>query len=69
LNYIAIKINVSKDRVLQLEEPVIRAALQKLPAEKLIFFRCDNERALSVGMELGVTQFQGWLIDDLINKK
>jgi len=64
-----IKINVSKDRVLQLEEPVIRAALQKLPAEKLIFFRCDNERALSVGMELGVTQFQGWLIDDLINKK
>lgn len=64
-----IKINVSKDRADQLNDPVIRQALMRLPPEKLIFFRCDNERALAVGIELGVTQFQGWLIDDAAQNK
>ncbi len=64
-----IKINVSKDRALQLANPAIRIGLERLPADKLIFFRCDNEKALSIGKELGVTAFQGWLIDDLAGKK
>jgi EAL domain-containing protein (putative c-di-GMP-specific phosphodiesterase class I) len=59
-----IKINVSKDRAAMLQDPIIRGELAKLPAEKLIFYRCDNERALAIGLELGVTLFQGWLIDD-----
>jgi hypothetical protein len=65
----AIKINVSKDRALQLTNPSIHAGMKKLPAEKLVFFRCDNERALAFGQELGVSLFQGWLIDDLAGKK
>ena len=65
----AIKINVSKDRAFQLLNPPILMGLKHLPAEKLVFFRCDNERALAVGRELGVTRFQGWLIDDLAQKK
>ncbi|MDR3449928.1 MAG: hypothetical protein P4M15_09350 [Alphaproteobacteria bacterium] len=65
----SIKINVSKDRVLQLADPVIRRQLEKLPVEKLIFFRCDNERALAIGREMKVGLFQGWLIDDLAGKK
>jgi EAL domain-containing protein (putative c-di-GMP-specific phosphodiesterase class I) len=64
----AFKINVSKERAAQLNDPDVKAALKRLAPEKLIFFRCDNERALTAGRELGVTTFQGWLIDDQIKK-
>jgi len=60
-----VKINVSKDRAGQLADPAIRQGLALIPREKLIFFRCDNEKALEVGLEMGVTKFQGWLIDDV----
>lgn len=59
-----IKINVSKDRAAQLEDPTIRLELARIPPERLVFFRCDNERALAAGLEMGVSLFQGWLIDD-----
>ncbi|MDE2029485.1 MAG: EAL domain-containing protein [Alphaproteobacteria bacterium] len=64
-----IKINVSRDRALQLEDRAIRQGLEKLPPEKLVFFRCDNERALTTGIDLGVKYFQGWLIDDKASRK
>ncbi len=63
-----IKINVSKDRAEQLNDPAICRGLAQIPKEKLIFFRCDNERALTAGLELGVTKFQGWLIDDAVQQ-
>ena len=63
------KINVSKERAEQLENPATLLALERMPAEKLTFFRCDNERALKVGLDIGISLFQGWLIDDLMNKK
>lgn len=69
LNVDTIKINVSKERVFELDSPAVRAAVARLPVEKIVFFRTDNERALAVGHELGVTHFQGWLIDDLAGKK
>jgi EAL domain-containing protein (putative c-di-GMP-specific phosphodiesterase class I) len=68
-NVESIKINVSKDRAMQLTDPAIRTGLERLPSDQLIFFRCDNERALSVGLEMGVKMFQGWLIDDIVSKK
>lgn len=64
-----IKINVSKDRALQLARPEVRLGLERLPADKMVFYRCDNQTALTVGQELGVTVFQGWLIDDLAGGK
>ncbi len=64
-----IKINVSKDRAAQLDNPAVRKGLARIPAQKLIFFRCDNERALAAGIEMGVSQFQGWLIDDVARTK
>ncbi|MFA4993788.1 MAG: hypothetical protein WC521_00570 [Bdellovibrionales bacterium] len=65
----SIKINVSKDRILQLTDPSIYKKIKELPVEKLIFFHCDNDRALALGREMGVAHFQGWLIDDLVAKK
>lgn len=62
-----IKINVSKDRAAQLDDPTVRQAIAKISKERLIFFRCDNEKALAMGLEMGVSKFQGWLIDDAIN--
>jgi hypothetical protein len=63
-----IKINVSKDRADMLKDPKIRACLDPLPKDKIIFYRCDNDRALAYGLEIGVSKFQGWLIDDAIQQ-
>lgn len=60
-----IKLNVAKDRYRLLDTPEARKALAQIPREKIIFFHCDNEPALKVGLELGITKFQGWLIDKL----
>ncbi|MFA5041786.1 MAG: hypothetical protein WC464_09170 [Bdellovibrionales bacterium] len=65
----AIKIKVSKDHIPQLFNSTIRKAVERLPIEKIIFTHCDNERALALGREMGVTTYQGWLIDDLAQKQ
>lgn len=59
-----IKINVCKDNAASLKFQAIRENFVKLPKEKLIFFHCDSEQALTAGIDLGVTKFQGWLVDD-----
>lgn len=59
-----VKLNVSQDRAGLLSEPDILKRLELIPPEKLIFFRCDNPGSLEAGVRLGVTLFQGWLIDD-----
>ena len=63
-----IKINVSGDRLAQLDDAAVRKALIHLPADKLIFFRCDSDKAFLTGRELGIKLFQGWHIDDLAGK-
>jgi EAL domain-containing protein (putative c-di-GMP-specific phosphodiesterase class I) len=65
----AVKINVSKECAARLDDPKIKAGLSRLPVNKVIFFRCDNKNALAAGQTLGVSVFQGWLIDDLAAKK
>lgn len=59
-----IKVNVSKDHVQSLKFQAIREHFQQAPRDKLVFFHCDTEQALIAGIDLGVTKFQGWLIDD-----
>ncbi len=60
-----IKLNVAQERALQIKTQKTRRAIEALPREKLIFFHCDNEEALLEGVKLGITKFQGWLVDDL----
>jgi len=64
-----VKISVSKDRAAQLSDPAIRKGIERIPVEKIVFSHCDNERALTVGRDIGVTQYQGWMIDDLASRK
>ena len=59
------KISVGKDQITSLNTKECQEALAKLPPSSLIFHHCDSEAALSAGKSLGVTKFQGWLIDDL----
>ncbi len=63
-----IKVKSNKDSVPDLKDPAIRKELEKIPAHKLIFYRCDTEQALAVGRDMGVGMYQGWLIDDLVAK-
>ncbi len=60
-----IKLNVAQEKAVHLEKIKTRKAIEQLPREKVIFIRCDNEEALLEGVKLGVTKFQGWLVDDL----
>lgn len=59
------KVRVSKDTLEQLGQAEILEHFRRLPPEKIIFYRCDSESALAIGRQLGVTLFQGWLIDDV----
>lgn len=61
------KINVTREKWPGMTSPDVLAALQSLPAEKIIFSHCDHEEALHFGQKLGVRQYQGWLIDDVAN--
>ncbi len=64
-----IKINVAGDRASHLNLPQVKEHLAKIPREKLIFFRCESQQALSVGRNLGILMFQGWLVDELVGRK
>lgn len=64
----AIKVNVSKDRAAMLKYQAVRQAVQSSPREKIVFFHCDSEQALRDGVDMGISRFQGWLIDDQARK-
>ncbi len=59
-----IKLNVSQERFAQLGDLQTREALMPLPRGKLIFYRCDNESAHTLGLSIGITMFQGWYVDE-----
>jgi hypothetical protein len=61
------KVSVDRERLPEAKSPAALAALQKLDKNKLVFSRCDSEEALRYGQSLGVTHYQGWLIDDVAN--
>jgi hypothetical protein len=63
-----IKVNVDKDRISQFLEPSVRKGLERISPDRLIFFHCDNDRSVALGREMGVTIFQGWLIDEYVAK-
>ena len=63
-----IKINVSKDRTIMLKHEAIRNAIAAEPLEKIIFSHCDSQSALDTGIEMGITKFQGWLLDEKAHK-
>ena len=46
-------------------EPVHLGALRRCRMDRLVLTQCDDPLALSLGQQLGITHYQGWLIDRL----
>ncbi|MFA6279724.1 MAG: EAL domain-containing protein [Bdellovibrionales bacterium] len=68
LNVDFIKIKASRDHAVSFKYPLIRESIMHAPREKIIFYHCDSDQTLKAGVELGITKFQGWLIDDYARK-
>jgi EAL domain-containing protein (putative c-di-GMP-specific phosphodiesterase class I) len=60
-----IKIQFARDQIPLFASSACVKTMRKLPAEKIVFSRCDHESAIDVGATLGVALYQGWLIDRL----
>lgn len=60
-----IKIHVLRDHIRLLRDEECLAALRALPMERLIFSRCDHEGVIQAGQTLGISMFQGWLVDEI----
>lgn len=63
------KIDVACKRVSVFGDRELDDALKRLPRERIIFFHCDSDQAISAGKKLGITKYQGWQIDDIVSAK
>lgn len=61
-----IKVQFHKDQVAALRDPDCIAAIRRLDPTRIVLCRCDTPIALQVGKTLGITRYQGWLIDDQV---
>jgi hypothetical protein len=59
------KINVTKEKWPEMNEPSVKKSFETLPVDKIILSHCDHEEALKFGQRAGVRHYQGWLIDDV----
>ncbi len=69
LGFDLVKLLWGNDLADQLDGPrgrSLRAAADKVGSERLILARCDSERALEVGESLGITLYQGYLLDEML---
>ena len=47
----------------------VREAVQKIGVEHFILTHCDTEQAIEVGESLGITLYQGRLLDEMVSRK
>jgi EAL domain-containing protein (putative c-di-GMP-specific phosphodiesterase class I) len=60
-----IKIHLQRDHIRLLRDEDCLKALRRLPIERIVFSRCDHEGAIQAGQTLGISMFQGWLVDEI----
>ncbi len=58
-----LKLVFDKARLPLLLEPACLEALRRCRMERLVLTQCDDPLALSLGRKLGISRYQGWLID------
>ncbi len=69
LGFDLVKLLWSSDLADRLSGPrgrILRSAAEKVGPERLILAHCDSERALEVGESLGITLYQGYLLDEML---
>lgn len=59
-----LKITISRDHLGLLGDPAAIETLRQVDRRKAILCRCDHDTALQVGQALGITKFQGRLLDE-----
>jgi len=52
-----------KEQLNLLRDPDCVNAIRKLDPSHVVLCRCDTPTALQVGRTLGISRYQGWLID------
>jgi hypothetical protein len=70
LGFDLVKLQWSGDKVDDLQRPLgqkISTSIQKCGANRIILSRCDNINALHYGHALGMSLFQGWYFDKILN--
>jgi hypothetical protein len=60
-----LKLVFDKGRLPLLLEPAHLGALRRCRTDRVVLTQCDDPLALSLGQQLGITHYQGWLIDRL----
>ena len=66
-----VKLFWGADMAEQLNGPhgeALREAVRKMGSERLILAHCDSEQALEFGLSLGITLYQGYLLDTMLSK-
>ncbi len=66
-----VKLFWGADMAEQLDGPhgeTLREAVRGIGSERLILARCDSEQALEFGLSLGITLYQGFLLDRMLSK-
>ncbi len=69
LGFDLVKLLWSSDLAERLSGPsgrTLRSAAEKVGPSRLILAHCDSERALEVGESLGITLYQGYLLDEML---
>ena len=69
LGFDLVKLLWSNDLADRLSGPggrTLRSAAEKVGHSRLILAHCDSERALEVGESLGITLYQGYLLDEML---
>jgi hypothetical protein len=69
LGFDLVKLLWSSDLADRLSGPsgrTLRSAAEKVGPSRLILAHCDSERALEVGESLGITLYQGYLLDEML---
>lgn len=69
LGFDLVKLLWNSDLADQLSGPrgrSLRLAAEKVGPERLILAHCDSEQALEVGESLGITLYQGYLLDEML---
>ena len=56
------------DQLLSSQGDALREAVRKVGAERMILARCDSEQALELGLSVGISLYQGYLLDKMLSK-
>jgi len=62
-----VKIRFDRQSLATIGQDIV-VALRRCPPERIVFTACDDRRVIALGDKLGITRYQGRLIDQMLDK-